>query len=374
MGPNPPDFELDCCRRRQGRLLERMSEMDVELVVSCDPLNVQWLTGARYLSFFRPVATVKQDGEVALVVPVNQGDSPPQGFAANRIVPYEGQSMATMRPDQGVKSAAAMLDALGHDSLPERVAVEYSACAFHWLSHLCPSPLDIEPTFQDLRRKKEPDELRMMSRSVDAHRAMYRKAREIVRPGINELQVYWQLHAAAVEELRESPTYFGQDFQCGTPGGPPRDREAEDGELYILDLGIGYRGYFADTSRTFCVGKQPTDSQQRAWEAIMPVFEFVESTVKPGASCRQVYDQVLQMLSPSQPWSFFHHLGHGLGLNAHEAPFLNPNWDDVFEAGNVFTVEPGLYHQELRGGIRLEQNYLVTDSGVERLTDFPLEL
>ena len=82
------------------------------------------------------------------------------------------------------------------------------------------------------------------------------------------------------------------------------------------------------------------------------------------------------MLDDVSPGAFFHHLGHGFGLFPHEAPHLNPaaGWDDVFEVGDTFTAEPGLYTPELNAGIRLEQNYLVTKGGVELLTHFPLGL
>ena len=66
--------------------------------------------------------------------------------------------------------------------------------------------------------------------------------------------------------------------------------------------------------------------------------------------------------------------GHGVGLAPQEGPHLNPRWDDTFTEGDFFTVEPGLYHEELRLGIRLEQNYLVTSEGVTLWTDWPLEL
>jgi Xaa-Pro dipeptidase len=69
-----------------------------------------------------------------------------------------------------------------------------------------------------------------------------------------------------------------------------------------------------------------------------------------------------------------HHLGHGVGLNPHEFPHLNPEWNDTLMEGEVFTAEPGLYGEELGGGIRLENQYLVTGTGVEKLTDFALEL
>ena len=80
------------------------------------------------------------------------------------------------------------------------------------------------------------------------------------------------------------------------------------------------------------------------------------------------------MLDDYRADAFPHHLGHGFGLYPHETPHLNPNWNDTFEVGDVFTAEPGLYFEKLAAGIRLEQNYRVTETGIERLTDFPLEM
>ena len=80
------------------------------------------------------------------------------------------------------------------------------------------------------------------------------------------------------------------------------------------------------------------------------------------------------MLDEYRPDAFSHHLGHGFGLYPHTAPHLNPHWDDTFEEGDTFTAEPGLYAEELRAGIRLEQNYIVTSDGVEKMTNFSLEM
>jgi Xaa-Pro dipeptidase len=134
------------------------------------------------------------------------------------------------------------------------------------------------------------------------------------------------------------------------------------------------RGYFADNCRTLAVGGRPTAAQQQACDKIAEVFPLVESMVRPGLSCKAFYEQIKRLLDNYLPGSFDHHLGHGIGLFPHEGPHLNPNWDDVFEVGDVFTVEPGLYSTELRAGIRLENDYLVTEAGVELLSDFPLGL
>ena len=97
--------------------------------------------------------------------------------------------------------------------------------------------------------------------------------------------------------------------------------------------------------------------------------------VRPGVSCRALYDRCKALLDEADPTgSFWHHLGHGIGLYLHEAPHLNPNWDDVFQEGEIFTVEPGLYYEGLKAGIRIEENYLVTSDGIEQLTVTPVEL
>ena len=124
------------------------------------------------------------------------------------------------------------------------------------------------------------------------------------------------------------------------------------------------------------MNQRPTDAQQRAWDQIVEVLEMVSRRVRPGVRCRDVFQEAQSMLDEYLPGAFSHHLGHGIGLFPHEGPHLNPNtgWNVTFEEGDVFTAEPGLYTRELRAGIRLEENYLVTSDGVEQLTRFPLDL
>ncbi len=152
-----------------------------------------------------------------------------------------------------------------------------------------------------------------------------------------------------------------------------RRRVAEAGELYILDLGPAFRGYFADNCRTFAVSEAST-VQQEAWSWVMRALEHVERHARPGKSCRELFNEVQALLDQAPCGVFNHHLGHGIGLFPHEAPHLNPNWDDVFQVGDVFTAEPGLYAPELRTGMRIENDYLVTETGVERLSNFSHEL
>jgi Xaa-Pro aminopeptidase len=145
-----------------------------------------------------------------------------------------------------------------------------------------------------------------------------------------------------------------------------------EGELVPLDLSVIVRGYSSDLCRTFCVGGKPTAAQTEARQRVAAALSFVEETVKPGVSCRRIYLDVAEMLRKSD-WAFPHHLGHGIGLSAHEGPRLNPNWDDSFQEGDVFAAEPGLYGEGLRGGVRLENDYVVNADGVRSLSSFPLD-
>ena len=365
------DIDLALCRARQQRLLKEMQRLSVDLAIITRIETVQYLTGVRFGWTFEPAAALRADGHCTLVAP---GRKPPATFAADELVTYEAQWLSTLRNDQREASAAALLDSLAGKPKAKRLGVEFSSFTPHLSTRLEAELVDMEPALFRLRRKKDPDELALIRKAIAGTEAMYKLAREIVEPGISELEVFSRLQQAAVAEYGEMLTGTGNDYACNARGGPPRDRQAQAGELYILDLGPAFRGYFADNCRTLSVDRRPTDAQQQAWAKIAEVFPLVESTVKPGVSCRQFYEQIKELMDDYLPDSFTHHLGHGIGLFPHEAPHLNPNWDETFEVGDVFTVEPGLYSPELRAGIRLENDYLVTETGVELLSDFPLEL
>ena len=143
----------------------------------------------------------------------------------------------------------------------------------------------LRETLWTLRRKKDADEVAMMRRAIDCTTAMYERARQIIEPGISELEVFNQLHAAAVNVAGEALTDLGNDYQCCSPGGPARaDHEAKDGDLYILDLGPAYRGYYADNCRTFSVNRQPTDQQLLAWATCVSVLDMIKTTVQTWRS------------------------------------------------------------------------------------------
>ncbi len=372
MTGNLPQLDLTLCRERQQRLLGVLETARVDRAILTRPEHVQYFTG------FRPhhlmVAAICVDANGCLLVAPNEE---PARHAATKVTTFQAQWLCTLRQDQGIAVAVALKDALGN-AVTSRLAIEGTTngtvfCEAMGVTDLS-VVLDIEPGILELRRNKDPDEVDMIRHAIGGTEAMYAKAREIIEPGITELRVFNELQTAAVDAIGEPLTGTGNDYQSNSPGGPPRDRAAKDGELFVLDLGPAYRGYYADNCRTFAVNGQPTDEQLKARELIVSVLNHVVATVKSGVSCAALFAEAKAILDEYEPDSFCHHLGHGIGLFPHETPHLNSSWDDTFQEGDVFTAEPGLYTEALRAGIRIEENYLVSADGVEQLTRFPTEL
>lgn len=365
-----PQLDPSLSRARQDRLRAVLATRQLDRALLTRPEHVQYLTG------FRPhplqSAAVLIDSERCVLAAPNQE---PERHAADAVRVFEAQWLCTLRQDQEQAIAESLRE---FAQSGERLGVEGARNSPAVLAALDVTDLkqvtDIEPELLRLRRRKDADELAMLRHAIAASEAMYARAREIIAPGIRELDVFNELQAAAVNALGEPLTATGNDYQCASPGGGPRDRAAQAGELYILDLGPAYRGYFADNCRTFAVDGRPDAAQLETRAVIVEVLAEVERLVRPGVRCHEVFERAKAMLDAHLPGTFFHHLGHGIGLYPHEAPHLNPAWDDVFEEGEVFTAEPGLYHESLRAGIRIEEDYLVTATGVEKLTSFPTDL
>ena len=361
----PLGLDRDFCLQRQDRLRQALQRCDLDAGLIRNRRHVHYFTGYWGPSIAPTAVLVPLDGPTTLAIGFESECEP----AADQIKIYPSNKLATLIDDMDAAMADQLSDDLGR----------YKAlgCDLEWPlgSQINHEARSIVSDILALRRAKDDDEVQLIRRAVSACEAAYARARAMLEPGVTEIQVYAQMYAAAVEVVGEIIGEVGQDFRAGVPGGPPRPCPVEAGQLMPLDVSIRARGYGCDLCRTFAVDGRPTEDQQRAHGLVVAALEHVEAVAGPGVSCKQLYQDVAEMIDGKHGWSFFHHLGHGIGLGVHEAPRLNPHWADTLEPGDVFTVEPGLYHPEqLRGGVRLEHNYLVTESGLDRLSQYPLDL
>ncbi|MCJ7609313.1 M24 family metallopeptidase, partial [Candidatus Bathyarchaeota archaeon] len=137
------------------------------------------------------------------------------------------------------------------------------------------------------------------------------------------------------------------------------EREICDGDLVTVDLGATWKGYCSDLTRTVVVGK----GQEKAFRMLRRVKEVhdrVLSEIRPGVEAARVDEVARTVLGPGLVEYFVHGLGHGVGLDIHEAPTMSRTSKDILEAGNVVTDEPGVYVSGF-GGVRTEDTVLVTE-------------
>jgi Xaa-Pro aminopeptidase len=234
-------------------------------------------------------------------------------------------------------------------------------------------PLD--RVIDGMRRHKQPDEVEIISTAVAVNEAGYRALAAEVRPGLLETEAFAIFQKAVTVAGGDLVGEMGNDFRGGHPGGRPRSVPLVEGDLLPVDAGAVVRNYYSDMCRTFAVAGTRSALKDQAFDCVAQALLKAESLVRPGVRCVDVFDEISAFLNTRRSgWRFDHHLGHGIGLEPVEAPFINEASHDVFEEGDVFTLEPGLYGDDLRAGVRLEQDYAFDRGTLRRLSRLPLDM
>jgi Xaa-Pro aminopeptidase len=232
-------------------------------------------------------------------------------------------------------------------------------------------------TLAQLRRRKDADEIALLRRCMKVTEAGHAWARTHLRPGMTELDVYRGVNSVCIETAGQPIIIYG-DFAVTTNpvriGGPPTGRILKPGDLFILDYSVVIGGYRSDFTNTFAVGNQPTPEQHRLFSLCQEAMAAGEKKLRAGARCRDVYDAVRGVFEQAGMADHFpHHAGHGLGLSHPETPFLVRHATETLEAGDVVTLEPGLYVDGV-GGVRIENNYLIQETGFDCLSPHVIAL
>ena len=194
-------------------------------------------------------------------------------------------------------------------------------------------------------------------------------ARESIAPGVKEYEVAAEANYAMMRQGAEQqsfPTIVSSGERSAYCHGWPGDRELRDGDLVIVDLGPMKYGYAADETRTFLVGED--GKKERMLEAMDKAVEAVIDNIKPGASCRELDAISRRVLKEHGFPDYPHTLGHP--LSGFAVPRLAKNSEHVLREGMIFTVEPGIYLPGY-GGVRMEENVVITEDGFEQLTKSP---
>jgi Xaa-Pro dipeptidase len=234
-----------------------------------------------------------------------------------------------------------------------------------------------EEVFANLRTIKSEQELNAMRRAVEIAEQALRATLRHIRVGASERELESELtiqllHAGSEPDLPFRPIVASGPHSA-LPHATPGERRLQTGDLLILDWGARIEGYISDITRTFAVGD--IDPELRAiYEITRKANAAGREAVQPGATCAEV-DRATRSVIEAQGYgdAFLHRTGHGIGLEAHEAPYIRDENERLLAPGMTFTVEPGIYLSN-RGGVRIEDNVAVVEAGRECLTTITREL
>jgi Xaa-Pro aminopeptidase len=365
---------MDGCRVRQERFRRMLEQQDLDGAVISDTREIYYLTGL-LIERFPALLYIETEGESWLVSHTMEGEALVD-FRDN----YEPALLATLNPDPLRLLAYVMarkfsgtrpLHRLGWqtESLPKLLADVLASAAppDEWVA--------IDDQLAELECCKEPDEVDLLREAISCSLAAYDADRAAIAPGVSELEVLEAGHRAATLRAGES-IYHSGDYQSGQIGGFARMRAIQAGELYIIDAWSTYHGYWSDLCRTFPVG-EPSPLQREVYGHVAEILREVPSRLQPDAKGTELWQWIdgrLREHPHLRDIGLIHHAGHGIGLRAHEAPDLNRDREGILRVGSVVCVEPGSYSAELNGGIRLENTFLITETGAELLSNYPLEL
>ncbi len=231
-----------------------------------------------------------------------------------------------------------------------------------------------EGLVEELRAVKSPDEVEAIRAAAALSDRAMAALVEALRPGVSErdlaLEAEFLMRRAGAEAVAFD-LIIASGPNSALPHAQPGDRALASGDLVVMDIGARVRGYCSDMTRTYAVGK----ASPRAREIYRIVYQAqreAAAAVRPGAVCGEL-DRLARSVIENAGFAeyFGHGLGHGVGIEVHEAPRLGRNGERILTVGNVVTVEPGIYLPET-GGVRLEDLLAVTEDGAETLTRSPM--
>ena len=337
--------------------LERLREQLAEPFLVTNPVNVRYLTGFRSTN----PALLVEDGRVRLFSDFRYAEA---GRAVDGV--------------EFVETKRALIKDLA-SRLSGRIAFEAEHVTYAQYQTLQADGLEPVPrsnVVERLRAVKDEQEIASITRAASVADEVFAALAEQQFAGRTERDVAWQIEQLFHEHGAEGlafPVVVATGENGARPHATPGERVIETGSTVVVDAGCVVDGYCSDCTRTFAVGSLP-DRLREAYAACLEGQQAGLAGVRPGVSG---VDADMSARAPIADRGFGeefgHGLGHGVGLLVHEAPRLSTESVDVLEAGNVVTVEPGIYLEGV-GGIRIEDLVVVREDGAEVLSTFTKEL
>ncbi|MGD2142963.1 MAG: Xaa-Pro peptidase family protein [Anaerolineae bacterium] len=357
---------------RRARLIERIRALDLDAVALVPGPNLFYLTGLSFHLSERPiVALFPAEGSPTIIVPE---------LEAVKVGRNSGIDVYSYADEDGHEDAVeSACEALGLDGAKlGGESCHMRLVEVRLLQRCAPGCrlVAADEVLAELRMRKDQHELAQMRTAIAITEEALKTTMEQVRVGVTERQVSSlltiEMLRAGGDAMAFSPIVVAGP-NAAVPHATPSDRPIQRGETIAIDCGAAIAGYAADITRTFAIGE--LDPQLvHVYDIVRAANASGRTAVCPGLPAEAVDRAAREVIEEASFGErFIHRTGHGLGLEVHEQPYIVAGNDLPLEPGMTFTVEPGIYLPG-RGGVRIEDDVLVTQDGVETLTTFTRDL
>ena len=336
---------------------EGMRERGLDALLVSVGSDLPYLTGYHAMPLERITALVLPvDGDPALFVPTLEA---PRVQTTVDVVPWD-------ETDDPIRCIADLLPAEGTIAVGDQMWASFLIAFQRRLP--AAAFVDAEPLMASLRVIKEAVEIDALR---DAAHGVDRVADELLDvrfSGKTEREISRTVTDLTLAAGHDSVSFaiVASGPNGASPHHEPSDRVIRTGDAIVVDYGGRVRGYGSDTTRTFCVGAAP-DGFEEAYAVLREAQRAAVDAVRPGVTAASI-DGVARTIIADAGYGdyFIHRLGHGIGLDAHEQPYLVEGNAQVIEAGMAFSIEPGIYVPD-QWGMRIEDIVVAVDGGVDRL-------
>jgi Xaa-Pro dipeptidase len=224
---------------------------------------------------------------------------------------------------------------------------------------------------------KDEAEIAAMRQAVDIAQRALQATLPAIQTGMTERQLASELTLQLLRNGSDPDLPFAPIVASGpnsaNPHAAPSDRRLVSGDLLVLDWGASMKGYLSDLTRTISLG-EPRPEHARIAQVVLEANAAARALAAPGVRAGEVDQAARAVIEEAGYRQYFtHRTGHGLGLEGHEEPYIMAGSSLALEAGMTFTIEPGIYLPG-QGGVRIEDDFLITSSGGESLSDLPRDL
>ena len=364
---------------RLERIREHLADTSADAVVFFDATSIEYLTGFDHIQTERPVVLAVTPDIVAITVPRLEVERVGQNPRIQRVDSYfdypQGKPIETavgMVEDMGVESVAADMDGapgvMGYEGpdLSEFLEVETQS----WVP--------------ELRKAKSPAEVALVRESARWANLGHRYLADFVEVGAHPATVS---ERASMEASRAMLDTLGDQYEPRTRGSGPvsagfisgeqtrlphghtANRRLEQGDVLITGATAAVGGYFAELERTMFVG-EPSDQQREYFDLMLEAQQTAIDALGPGVELATVAEKTWAVYEDHGITDLAqHHVGHNIGMEGHEPPYIDRGADGEMQVGEIYTIEPGIYTDTY--GYRHSDTVAITEDGTEMLTYFP---